>query len=69
MSDKNTDDRKSRLATINEACEYLGCSRPTIYGLIRQGKLSYVQILSQKKIPWEDLEGYIDTNRVRVESA
>lgn len=68
MSDERND-RKSQLATINEACEYLGCSRPTIYKLIKSGKLAAVSLASQQRIPWEDLEGYIDANRIQIESA
>lgn len=52
-----------QLITINEACEFLSVTRPTLYKLIKENKIPTVQVLSQKRIQIKDLIEYIDSNK------
>lgn len=51
------------LITINEACEFLSVTRPTIYKLINAGEIPTVQVLTQKRIQLKDLLDYIDRHK------
>jgi excisionase family DNA binding protein len=54
---------KYRLISINKACEMLEVTRPTIYKLINDNKIPFVEVLSQKRIQLKDLLDYIDKNK------
>jgi excisionase family DNA binding protein len=51
------------LISINKACQLLDVTRPTLYKIINEKKIPYVQILSQKRIQLKDLLDYIDNNK------
>lgn len=48
-----------KMLTINQACELLNLSRPTVYKLLRTGDLKHVEILGQKRIQLKDLLNFI----------
>jgi len=52
-----------RLLTINEVCEVLNVTRPTVYKLFEEGALPYFEILSQRKVRYSDLIKFIEKNR------
>lgn len=52
-----------RLLSINDACEILGVTRPTLYKLVNEHELPIIQIFSQKKIQLKDLVDYMDKNK------
>jgi excisionase family DNA binding protein len=54
---------KYRLISINKACEMLEVTRPTLYKLINENKIPFVEVLSQKRIQLKDLLDYIDNNK------
>ena len=54
---------KYRLISINKACEMLEVTRPTIYRLLNEKKIPFVEVLSQKRIQLKDLLDYIDNNK------
>jgi excisionase family DNA binding protein len=44
-------------------------TRPTIYKLIRENEIPFVEVLSQKRIQLKDLLDYIDKNKKFNKSA
>lgn len=48
-----------RLLTINQVCEILGVTRPTVYKFFEDGSLTYYEILSQRKVRYSDLMIFI----------
>lgn len=53
-----------RLISINEACELLGLTRPSIYKIINQNEIPVVQIFDKtKKIQLKDLLKYIEQKK------
>ena len=54
---------------LEEACEYLKISAPTLYRLIKQRKLAYSKIGTGRgtyRFKKEDLEAYLEQNRVEA---
>ncbi len=54
---------KYGLISINTACKMLDVTRPTIYKILNEKKVPYVEILSQKRIQLKDLLDYIEENK------
>lgn len=52
-----------RLLTINEVCEVLNVTRPTVYKLFEDGSLSYYEILSQRKVKYSDLLKFLELKK------
>lgn len=48
-----------KMLTINQACDLLNLSRPTVYKLLRTDELKHVEILGQKRIQLKDLLNFI----------
>jgi excisionase family DNA binding protein len=64
LNDSITHEQKHySLITINEACQFLSVTRPTIYKLINAGEIPTVQVLTQKRIQLKDLLDYIDRHK------
>lgn len=59
----SNEQEKYALISINKACQLLDVTRPTLYKIINEKKIPYVQILSQKRIQLKDLLEYIDNNK------
>jgi excisionase family DNA binding protein len=57
---------KYRLITINTACKMLDVTRPTLYKLLNEKKIPFVQILSQRRIQLKNLLDYIEENKKYV---
>ncbi len=55
---------QKRLITINEASEYLGISKNTLYSWVSQKKISYVKVGRLTKFDLRVLDRYIDNNTV-----
>jgi excisionase family DNA binding protein len=53
------------LLTINNACKFLGVTRPTLYKILRENQIPTVEVLSQKRIQLKDLLDFIDSNKKR----
>lgn len=49
------------LLTIPEAAEYLRCSRPMVYKLIRTSGLPCVRVGSDKRIRQQDLDQWLES--------
>jgi excisionase family DNA binding protein len=49
-----------KILTINQVCEFLSVSRPTVYKLIRDGELPTVNFIGQKRIQMKVLLQYIN---------
>jgi excisionase family DNA binding protein len=47
-----------RLLTVNDCCEFLNVSRPTVYKLIKNNVLQHVEIFGNKRIPLYSLLDY-----------
>ena len=59
----SNEQQKYALISINKACQFLDITRPTLYKIINEKKIPYIQILSQKRIQLKDLLDYIDNNK------
>lgn len=55
-----------RLLTINQSCEFLNISRPTLYKLIRNGEIVHVEILGKKRIQVIQLLNYISNHNKAI---
>ncbi len=53
-----------QLVTINEACEMLRISRPTLFAHMHSGKLPSVRIGKRRLFVVDDLAEFIERNRV-----
>lgn len=47
--------------TVDEACEALTISRPTLYRLMRDGELTAIKIAGRTVIRTEELQRFLDT--------
>lgn len=56
---------QNKLLTIKEVGSILGLTKPSIYKLFKDGKLSYYEILSQKKVQLSELNEFLNQNRKR----
>ena len=48
------------LLTIEEACQFLGLSRSTVYRLIADGELRLIKVYNRSLIARRDLDGYVE---------
>lgn len=53
-----------RFLTTNQAAEYLGISRPTLYKLVKCREITAYRILSHLRFMPQDLDDYL--SRVRI---
>lgn len=51
-----------RLLTVPEACGHMRLSRTTLYGLMNDGRLSYVKIGKARRIPLTALNALVRAN-------
>jgi excisionase family DNA binding protein len=58
-----SDIHQHRLLTINQVCDILGVTRPTVYKFFEDGTLSYYEILSQRKVRHTDLMNFIEKKK------
>jgi excisionase family DNA binding protein len=58
-----SDIHQHRLLTINQVCEILGVTRPTVYNFFEDGSLPYYNILSQRKVRHTDLMNFIEKKK------
>ncbi|MBS0160911.1 MAG: helix-turn-helix domain-containing protein [Nitrospira sp.] len=56
----------SRLLTIDEASEYLGISKLTLYGWVSARKLGFVKVGRLVKFKQQDLDKWIDQHTVKA---
>ncbi len=49
--------------TLNQACEFLSISRPTLYKLIENREIKSIEILGKKRIQLFELINYISQNK------
>ena len=54
---------KYALISINTACKLLSVTRPTVYKIINDNKIPFVEILSQKRIQLKDLLDFVEQNK------
>ena len=48
------------LLTVEEACQFLGLSRSTVYRLIADGELRLIKVYNRSLIARRDLDGYVE---------
>ena len=48
------------LLTMEEACQFLGLSRSTVYRLIADGELRLIKVYNRSLIARRDLDGYVE---------
>lgn len=48
------------LATVTDACEFLNCSKSTIYDMLRLGILKKCPLIKQFRIPWSSLWEFVE---------
>lgn len=51
---------EKRLLTVKEVCEYLNISKPTVYRLIKEGKLKPIKIGKSTRFEKEDIDKLIE---------
>ena len=56
----------SRLLTMDEASEYLGISKLTLYGWVSARKLGFVKVGRLVKFKQPDLDKWIDQHTVKA---
>ena len=56
----------SRLLTMDEASEYLGISKLTLYGWVSARKLGFVKVGRLVKFKQHDLDKWIDQHTVKA---
>jgi excisionase family DNA binding protein len=61
----NCDHKLLSLLSINQACEFLAVTRPTLYKILKEEDIPTVEVLSQKKIQLKDLVDYIEKKKKR----
>ena len=49
--------------TLNQACEFLSISRPTLYKLIENGEIKSIEILGKKRIQLSELINFVSRNK------
>jgi excisionase family DNA binding protein len=59
----------SKLLTIDEASEYLGISKLTLYGWVSARKLGFVKVGRLVKFKQEHLDRWIDQHTVKARPA
>ena len=59
----------SKLLTIDEASEYLGISKLTLYGWVSARKLGFVKVGRLLKFKQEHLDSWIDQHTVKARPA
>jgi excisionase family DNA binding protein len=52
---------EKRLYNVQEVSKILGCATNSVYSLIHGGSLGAVKILSNYRVPVEELERYLTT--------
>jgi excisionase family DNA binding protein len=55
-----------KLLTINQSCEFLGFSRPTLYKLIEKKEINSFEILGKKRIQLFELIKYISQKKKQL---
>jgi excisionase family DNA binding protein len=71
MTEKQPQSRvPSRLLTVAEAAQFLGCSETNVYALIDSGDLPFVSIGKRKgyRLDQMDLEAFIDRRTEAIQS-
>ena len=61
----NNDINKFKLLTINQVCDFLSISRPSVYKLLNDNTIPYIEILGHKRIQVNELLKYIQANSVK----
>jgi len=56
---------KHALLTLNQACDLLNISRPTLYKLMSNGELDYLEIFGKKRIQVNEIMRYISMKSVK----
>lgn len=59
----NNDSNKFKLLTINQVCDFLNISRPSVYKLLKDNTIPYLEILGHKRIQLNELLKYIQRNQ------
>jgi len=52
-----------KLLTINQVCEFLNVTRPSVYKLLNDGHLEYVKVLGHKRVQLMELLNFIQEKR------
>jgi len=59
----NNDDNIYKLLTINQVCEFLNISRPSVYKLLNDRQLPFTEILGHKRIQLIELLNFIQEKK------
>ncbi len=57
---------EKRLLTVKEVCEYLNVSKPTVYRLIKEGKLKPIKIGKATRFEKEDIDKFINEQKRKI---
>lgn len=57
------------LMTAGEVCDYLGISRNTLHRLLVAGRMAYVRIGGQRRVPKSALDEFVARNTIKVKEA
>nr|WP_319510197.1 helix-turn-helix domain-containing protein [uncultured Draconibacterium sp.] len=63
----NNDILRFKLLTINQTCDFLQLSRPSIYKLLKDGVIPHVEIMGQKRVQMNDLLHFIMKSKSQKE--
>lgn len=58
--------KEKKLLSVNQACEFLSISKPTLYKIINNGILPFVDFMGQKRIQLLDLLEFVNLNKKTI---
>ncbi|MBN2834476.1 MAG: helix-turn-helix domain-containing protein [Candidatus Delongbacteria bacterium] len=59
----NNDILRFKLLTVNQTCDFLQLSRPSVYKLLKDGVIPHVEIMGQKRVQMNDLLSFISEKK------
>ncbi|AHW58668.1 Helix-turn-helix domain-containing protein [Draconibacterium orientale] len=59
----NNDILRFKLLTVNQTCDFLQLSRPSVYKLLKDGDIPQVEIMGQKRVQMNDLLSFISEKK------
>lgn len=58
------DDNNGKLLNMDEAAQYLGIRKSTLYDMVMRKRIGYVKVGRLNKFTLDDIQAYINKNKV-----
>lgn len=66
MTETTSTSGTNRLLSPDEAAEFLGVSRATVYRLMKDRDIAYSQVCGRRRFRLRDLETFVDSRLVKA---